>query len=197
MPSEFCPASFGVLSCSVVVGADTHLKQLDRVVSGAHFLTGVCLSETFLIVDLWQYRVCCIRSGVSDAPDQVYGALPVPYVPVRAARGARVAHRYIYEPPRWLQILAVCLFLSQCPCGTILLTLCSIMYAWQVSRSEPMLFYWPLLLEPLLASAVFPFLFCLSIGWYCGEGVFRLIGCRSLSPSLALPTSFNNNNYKS
>ena len=28
--------------------------------------------------------------------------------------------------------------------------------------------------------------------WYCGSVVFRLIGCKSLSPSLALPTSFNN-----
>ena len=26
-----------------------------------------------------------------------------------------------------------------------------------------------------------------------GLGSFRLIGCKSLSPSLALPTSFNNN----
>ena len=30
--------------------------------------------------------------------------------------------------------------------------------------------------------------------WYYGAGVFGLIGCRSLSLSLALPTSFNNNN---
>ena len=33
------------------------------------------------------------------------------------------------------------------------------------------------------------------MGWYCGAGVFGLIGCRSLSLNLALPTSFNNNNY--
>ena len=32
-------------------------------------------------------------------------------------------------------------------------------------------------------------------GWYCGTGVFGLIGCISLFLSLALPTSFNNNNY--
>ena len=31
---------FGVLLCSVVLGCDTHLKLLDRVVSGARFLTG-------------------------------------------------------------------------------------------------------------------------------------------------------------
>ena len=34
----------------------------------------------------------------------------------------------------------------------------------------------------------------LSIGWYYGAGVFGLIGCISLSPSLALLTFFNNNN---
>ena len=45
-----------------------------------------------------------------------------------------------------------------------------------------------------LSSTIFPFLFFLSIGWYCGAVVFGLIGCRSLSLSLALPTSFNNNN---
>ena len=33
-----------------------------------------------------------------------------------------------------------------------------------------------------------------SIGWYCGAGVFRLIGCKSLSHILALQTFWNNNN---
>ena len=31
------------------------------------------------------------------------------------------------------------------------------------------------------------------LGWYCGAWVFGLIGCISLSLSLALPTYFNNN----
>ena len=44
--------------------ADTHLKLLDRVVSGASFLAGVCLSVTLHIVHLWQYYLCCTRSGV-------------------------------------------------------------------------------------------------------------------------------------
>ena len=39
--------------------------------------------------------------------------------------------------------------------------------------------------------------FFLSIGWNFGAGVFGLIGCTSLSPSLALQTFFNNNNRKS
>ena len=41
---EYCSAVW----CS---GADTHIKLLDRAVSGARFLTWVCLSMTFLIVD--------------------------------------------------------------------------------------------------------------------------------------------------
>ena len=42
----------------------------------------------------------------------------------------------------------------------------------------------------------FFFVVFLYIGWYCGAGVFGLLWCRSLSPSLALPTSFNNTNNK-
>ena len=45
----------------------------------------------------------------------------------------------------------------------------------------------------LYTYGIFPFLFFLSIGWYRGTGVFGLIGCISLSLSLAVPTSFNNN----
>ena len=31
----------------------------------------------------------------------IYGAIPVPYVPVRVTRGAVLAHRYTYALPRW------------------------------------------------------------------------------------------------
>ena len=53
--------------CSAVwcSAADTHLKLLDRAVSGARFWTGVCLSVTLLIVDPSQSCVCFIRSGVT------------------------------------------------------------------------------------------------------------------------------------
>ena len=47
---------------------------------------------------------------------------------------------------------------------------------------------------PTIVFTLFPFLFFPSIGWYCGAGFFGLIGCISLSLSLALPTLFNNNN---
>ena len=35
-----CPARFGVLFCSVLLGCRYHFKLLDRVVSAASFLTG-------------------------------------------------------------------------------------------------------------------------------------------------------------
>ena len=44
--------------------ADTHLKLLDRAVNGSRFLTGDVFEWDILIVDPWQYCVCCIRSGV-------------------------------------------------------------------------------------------------------------------------------------
>ena len=99
----------------------------------------------------------------------LYGAIPVPYMPVRVARGAQVALRYTYahlaaEP----RCIAGLLFPYKCP------------RTWSVSRAGLMLFCWPKLLEPFLSSTVLPFLFFLSIGslgWYCGAGVFRLIWC--------------------
>ena len=192
--------AFGVLSCpfwSTVLqyawcsAVDTHLKLLDRAVSGARFLTGGELSVTLLILDLLQFCVCCIRSGVTpDGP--LNDALPGLYMPVRVTRGAMVAHRYTYAPPRCrTSQYRRTFFPSQCHSGTILLTPCSMVWDWQVSRAEPMLFYWPNLLYSYYT--IFPYLFFLSIGWYCGVGVFGLIGCISLSLSIALPTSFNNN----
>ena len=52
---------------------------------------------------------------------------------------------------------------------------------WRVSRAGPMPLYWPKLLYPFFTSTLFPFLFFLSIFWYCGAVVFGLIGCISLS----------------
>ena len=109
------------------------------------------------------------------------------------------------------------LFHSYCPSGTILLTPHSMVWDWRVSRAGPMFFCCPRLLYPYYNLLLFfPFSsFCLLvviglrsldwflslsllsvyIGWYCAAGVIGLIGCISLSLSLALPTTFNNNNY--
>ena len=84
------------------------------------------------------------------------------------------------------------LFISQCQCGTILLTLYSMVWDWRVSRARPMLKYWPKLLYLFSSSTIFPFLFVLSIGWYCGAGVFGLMGCICTTTT----SFFNNNNNK-
>ena len=103
-------------------------------------------------------------------------------------------HRLAAEPCSTAGLL----FPSRCLSGTILLTPFSMVWDWRVSRAGSMLLYWPKLLYPYHSLQLFfPFLFFLSIGWYCGAGVFGLIGCTSLSLSLALPTFFNNNNNNS
>ena len=65
---------------------------------------------------------------------------------------------------------------------------------WRVSRAGPILFYW---LSCSIPNIVF-YSFSLSLlsvdRLVLWAGVFGLIGCISLSHSLALPISFNNNN---
>ena len=79
--------------------ADIHLKLLDRVVSGACFLAGGVLD-----CNLSQRRsvaVLCMLYKIRCNPKHpLCGALPVLYVPVRVTRGALIAHRYTFEPPR-------------------------------------------------------------------------------------------------
>ena len=61
-----CPFWSTALQCGARLHADTHPKLLDRVQSvvPTSYL-GECLSVTLLIVELWQYCVCCIRAGVT------------------------------------------------------------------------------------------------------------------------------------
>ena len=78
--------------------ADTHLKQLDRAVSGARFLTGGVFE-----CDISHRRsvaVLCMLYKIRCNPvHPLNGPLPGPYVPARVTRGALVAHRYTYAPP--------------------------------------------------------------------------------------------------
>ena len=89
---EYCSAVW----CSA---ADTHLKLLDRVISGASFLAGGVLN-----CDLSHRRtvaVLCMLYMIScNLKHPLCVALPVPYVPVRVTRGALIAHRYTFAPPR-------------------------------------------------------------------------------------------------
>ena len=65
------------------------------------------------------------------------GALPVPYVPVLVTRGALIANRYTFAPPRCkTSQYRRTLDLS----GTIWLTPYSMLWDWRVSRAGPMPF---------------------------------------------------------
>ena len=89
---EYCSTAW----CSA---ADTHLKLLDRAVSGARFLTGGVFEcgidhrRSVAVLCLF-YKIRC------KAMHPLNGALPGPYVPVRVARGAPDTHRYTCAPPR-------------------------------------------------------------------------------------------------
>ena len=89
---EYCYAVW----CSA---ADTHFKLLDRAVSGVLFLTGGVF-ESF-IARCRSVAVLCMLYKIRCNPmHPLNGALPGPYVPVLVTRGALVAHRYTYAPPR-------------------------------------------------------------------------------------------------
>ena len=79
--------------------ADTHIKLLDRAVSGARFPTGGVFEcdiahRRSVAVLCMLYKIRC------KAMHPLNGALPGPYVPVWVTRGALVTHRYTFAPPR-------------------------------------------------------------------------------------------------
>ena len=164
--------------CSAVwcSAAGTHLRLLDRVVSGASFLT-VSVFECDL-AHLRSVAVLCMLHKIRcNSMHPLYGALPVPYVPVRL-HALLLSHidtlmRLLAAEP--LSIDGH-LFPGQCLCGTILVTPCSMVWDWRVSRARSMPFYWPSC-SLTFVSYCFPFIFFHSMGWWCGVGVFGLIGC--------------------
>ena len=102
----FCLASFGILFCSVVFAADTHRKIMDCVVSGTCFLAGGVLNCN--LSHRRSVAVLCMLYKIRCNPmHPLYGALPVPYVPVRVTSGALIAHRYNYLCASPLQNIAV------------------------------------------------------------------------------------------
>ena len=140
--------------CSAVWcwAADTHIKLLDRAVSGARFLTGVCLSVTFLIVDPWQSCVCFIRSGVTRCT-----LLMVLYLDGICQRGLHAllyGRTSVHLCTASLQNLAV-----QQDFYSILGV--PLEQSW--TRAGRMLLYWPKLLYPYYSLLLFfPFSsFCL------------------------------------
>ena len=85
----FCPASFGVLLYSLVLGC-THLKLLDHAVSVARFLTGGVFE-----CDIAHRRSLAVLHMLNkircNPMHPLNGALPGPYVPVWVTRGVLVA----------------------------------------------------------------------------------------------------------
>ena len=124
---------FSAVWCSA---ADKHFKLLDSVtvVSGASFLTeGVFECYTAhrrsVAVLCMLYKIRCNSMHPLD------GALPVLYEPVRLHvvlwfwSHIGILMRLLGAEPR---STSGPLFHSQCPCGTILLTLYSMMWDWRV-----------------------------------------------------------------
>ena len=99
MYSGFCPARFGVLFCSVVLGCScTHST------SGPCSQWCPCFNWCQLecnIAHLQSVAVLCMLYKIGCNPmHPLHGSLPLPYVPVGVTRGAVIAHRYTYPPPR-------------------------------------------------------------------------------------------------
>ena len=89
---EYCSAVW----CST---ADSHLKLLDRVVKSAGLLAGGVL-ECNLAHRRYVAELCMLFKIRSNPMHPLSGALPLPYVPARVTRGALVAHRHSFAPPR-------------------------------------------------------------------------------------------------
>ena len=110
----------------------------------------------------------------------LYGALPVPYVPVRVTRFAVIPHRYTYAPASCRTSQYRRIRIRWCRTGGF--------------QRQGQCIFIGLAARSLFVSCCFPFLLFHSMGFYCGAGIFGLIGSYLLSPSLAFPTFFNNNN---
>ena len=185
-----------VLECCSAVwcssAADSHLKLLDRVVRSAVFLAGAVL-DCNLAHRRSVAELCMLFKIKNNPMHPLSGALPLPYVP-----GMFLMVLWLLIGTRspllvvGLLSIAESLCPSRCLFGTILVTLCLMVWNWRVSRAEPMLSCWHNLLF-IFCLLLFYLLFLPSMGWLCGVGIFWLM-VFSLSPGLAQRTLNNNNN---
>ena len=115
----------------------------------------------------------------SNTMHPLRGSLPLPYVPARVTRGAMVAHRHSFVPPRCItsQYRRSFVPLSVSPWNDLSDTVFD-----GVSRAEPMLSCWHDLL--FIFRLLLFYLFLPSIGWLCGVGVFGVIKCYHSLPAL-------------
>ena len=98
MIDRFLGDAFGVLSCQFWCSVCSLVRGC-RAVSGAQFLTGGVFQCD--IAHRRSVPILCMFYKIRCNPlHPLNAALPGPYVPVRFTRGALVAHRYTYSPPR-------------------------------------------------------------------------------------------------
>ena len=123
----FVPPVFKYSTAVWCSAAATWLKLLDSVVNGASFITGGVLQGDF--AHRRSGAVLCLLDKIRCNPmHPIYGALLLPHVPARVTGDALVAHQYTYAPPRCRPLSTTELaFPTLCLCGTIVLTLYSIL----------------------------------------------------------------------
>ena len=98
----------------------------------------MCLSVTLHIINLWQDYVCCTRSGVTRCT--------LFMVLFRCRMCQCGLHSVLWSHIGTIMRLLAAeplsiarhLFPGQCLCGTILVTPCSMVWDWRVSRAGPM-----------------------------------------------------------
>ena len=169
MLSGFCLKRFGVLFRRLVLGCRYTVTTLllDRVVSGACFLTvGVfeceiayCRSVAVLFM---LYKIRCKPTAPSAWCSNWT---------VRACAGytrcSGCTSIFLYDST--LQNLTVSttgpLFPSQCPFGTILLTLYYMVWDWLVFEAGSILFYLPKLLYPYVSLSLLSVYRLVLWGW--------------------------------
>ena len=125
-----------VLQCGARLQIHTLNYWTVHAVSGARFLPGGVFECD--IAHRRSVAVLCMLYKIRCNPmHPLNDALPGPYAPVRVTRGALVAYRYTYAPPRCRtsQYRRTFVFSSQCPSGMILLTPYSVVWDWRVSRA--------------------------------------------------------------
>ena len=155
---EYCSAVW----CSA---ADTHLKLLDRVVSGACVSAGGVLNCN--LSHRRSVAVLCMLYKIRCNPmHTLCDALRVPYVPVRVTCGALIAHRYTYAPPRcrtW-QYRSTFIPLS-ISLWNDLVDPYSMVWDWRVSRAGTNAFFVGLVAPSFFVFNYFPFLALFFLYW--------------------------------
>ena len=138
---EYCSAAW----CSA---AGTHLKLLDRAVSGARFLT-----RDVFECDIAHRRsvaVLCILYKIRCNRCTLIMVLYLDHMCQCGLHAVLWSHigTLIHRLAAERRSTAGLLFPSLCPSGTILLAPFSMVWDWRVSRAGPVLLCWPKLLYP-------------------------------------------------